>query len=54
MFLDFEVVANKSAFNLLKRRQFEFKLRCQIKNKRTRWKERKRNSNSIGRTNLEQ
>ena len=35
-FLDFEVAANDSAVILLKRQQFVVKLRCQIKNRRTR------------------
>ena len=45
-FLDFKVAANKSAVIFLKRQQF-VKQRYQIKNERTRWEERKRNSNSI-------
>ena len=54
MFLNFEVAANEGDVILLKRRQFVVKLRCQIKNERLRWEERKRNSNSIGRINFEQ
>ena len=50
--LDFEVAANESAVILLKRQQFVVKLRCQIKNRRTRLEERKRNSNSVARINF--
>ena len=51
-FLDFEVAANESAVILLKRQQFVVKLRCQIKNRRARLEERKRNSNSVARINF--
>ena len=51
-FLDFEVAANESAVILLKRQRFVVKLRCQIKNERTRLEERKRSSNSAARINF--